>query len=294
MGGWRVGLRACWSRAWRERGRGLGLLRRAGAASFGRMAEMYRYEGLEARLYDTLDELSGFEDLPFYQWFAEAGGGPALDLGCGTGRVLLPLAESGIEVVGLDGSLEMLEQCRLALQARGLRAELELGDMRDFRLPGRRFGSILVPGFSAQLLLEDAELESCLACCREHLADGGQLLVSTHLPWDIIWDGRAEAPLEERRRVEAGKSGERLLAYQGWKLDARAQLLELRNRYERQDSLGKTLEAEEKTMTLRWRLPHEMMELLGSAGFGDVSLYGDFGFEPPEPESESVVYLARV
>lgn len=46
-------------------------------------------------------------------------------------------------------------------------------------------------------------------------------------------------------------------------------------------------------MTIRWHLPHEMMMRLAAAGFSDVSVYGDFDFEPPDAESESVVYLAR-
>ncbi|MDQ8181758.1 class I SAM-dependent methyltransferase [Pelagicoccus sp. SDUM812005] len=255
---------------------------------------MYQYEGLEAELYDSLDELSDFDDLAFYRWFVDLVEGPVLDLGCGTGRVLLPLAESGREVVGLDGSQAMLDLCAAGLAERGASAELVRGDMRDFDLGEKRFGAILIPGFSIQMLLEGADVDACLACCRRHLREDGLLIVPTHMPWEMIWEGRDECPLEERKRVELEEEGQRLVAYQGWRIDAMGQRLSLANRFERLDGSGNLLEVEEKEMTIRWHLPHEMMVRLGEAGFSDVSVYGDFEFEPPEADSESVVYLARV
>jgi len=257
------------------------------------MSGVYQYQGLEAELYDRLDELSDFEDLDFYQWFLEAAPGEVLDLGCGTGRILLPLIREGFEVTGLDGSQNMLDLCSERLGKEGLDAELVLGDMRSFDLGKRRFGTILIPGFSIQMLLEDEEVAACLRCCRRHLAVGGQLIVPTHMPWEMIWDGRSECPLEERKAVELEEEGQRLRALQGWQLDAQAQRLRLSNRYERLSKDGAMLMEEEKEMTIRWHLPHDFMQFLADAGFGDISLYGDFEFEPPEPESESIVYLAR-
>ncbi len=258
------------------------------------MSEMYDYEGMEAELYDCLDELSDFEDLPFYQWFVDAVEGPVLDLGCGTGRILLPLVEGGHEVVGLDGSRSMLDLCAARLAEAGKTAELVLGDMCRFDFGERRFGTIMIPGFSVQMLLEDADIDACLACCRRHLREDGQLIVPTHMPWEMIWDGREECALEERKRVELAEAGESLVAYQGWSLDSLEQRLSLKNRFERLDKAGGILAREEKAMTIRWHLPHEMMMRIGAAGFSDISLYGDFDFEPPEADSESVVYLARV
>lgn len=257
------------------------------------MAKGYRYAGLEAELYDQLDELSDFEDVVFYLWFAEAAPGPVLDLGCGTGRIAVPLAERGLEVVGLDNSPEMLDSCRRNLSAAGLEAELALGEMSGFDLGERRFGTILVPGFSIQLLLEDEDLDGCLRRCRRHLRDDGQLVLPTHLPWEMIWDGRKRCPLEEKKVVELESGAGSLAAFQGWELDAMRQRLKLFNRYEKRGPRGEVLESEEKEMTLRWHLPHEMTERLEKAGFCDVSLYGDFQFEPADEESESVIYLAR-
>lgn len=258
------------------------------------MDEPYLYDGLEASLYDQLDELSDFEDVAFYLEIASATVGRILDLGCGTGRVLIPLLESGFEVVGLEYSPQMLALCRARLARRDLEAELVRGDMRDFELGESRFGAIMIPGFSAQLLLDDADLIACLARCREHLLPGGRLVVPCYQPWEMIWDSEDEQFLEERRRKPANDAGEIWVAYQGWKLDRLKQRLLLTNRIERQAADGSTLQSEEKGMTLRWDSPHEMLSLFGKAGFGDVELFGDFTFEPPEADSESIVYVARV
>lgn len=257
------------------------------------MAEMYSYEGLEAELYDSLDELSDFEDIAFYDWFVDLEEGPILDLGCGTGRVLVPLVERGLEVVGLDGSEAMLEICASRVAAAGKSAELVVGDMRNFDIGDGRFGTILIPGFSIQLLLDDGDLDACLACCRRHLRAGGQLIVPTNIPWEMIWDGRAECPLEERKVVEFDDGSGRLVASQGWRIDTQGQRLNLRNRYERRGADGGVLAVEDKEMTIRWHLPYEMMQRLAELGFSDVSVYGDFDFEPPDPESESVIFVAR-
>ena len=257
------------------------------------MEKPYLYTGLEASLYDQLDELSDFEDVGFYLAVAAAAKGSILDVGCGTGRVLAPLLESGFEAMGLEYSPEMISLCRAELARRGLAAELVQGDMRDFDLGGARFGAIVIPGFSVQLLLEDAELVACLSRCLEHLLPGGCVVAPCYLPWEMIWEGEEEAFLEERRRVAAGETGESWVAYQGWKLDRVQQRLELSNRIERQAADGSTLEAEDKTMTLRWDLPHDMLALFERAGFGEVETLGDFTFEPPTDQSESIVYVAR-
>ncbi len=273
---------------------GLGLADFRAGGRVCRMSQMYDYEGMEAELYDCLDELSDFEDLSFYRWFVDLVEGPILDLGCGTGRILLPLLEEGREVVGLDGSQTMLDLCAARLEESGKAAELALGDMRNFDLGEGRFGTILIPGFSIQMLLEDEDVEACLACCRKHLREGGQLVLPTHLPWEMVWDGRERCPLEERKRVNLPETGGALAAYQGWEIDSLEQRLTLTNRFERLAADGSLLAAEDKEMTIRWHLPHEMMMRLGEAGFSDISLYGDFKFEPPEADSESVVYVARV
>ena len=111
-----------------------------------------------ARYYDAIYEAKGRDPVAEVQtlaahWCADgltAEKRTILDVGCGTGRILLGLKEQGLDVVGLDSSPEMLCQCRQKLSANQLEAELYEGDMRSFDLK-RSFSTILIPGFSIQL-----------------------------------------------------------------------------------------------------------------------------------------------
>src|SRR5207253_2377433 len=105
------------------------------------------YREQTAALYDTIS--TGLEgDVSFYVDEARNSGAPVLELGCGTGRILIPIAETGIEIVGLDAAQSMLDIARRKVAAlpeeTQRRIELTEGDMRHFDL-GRRFSLVLIP-----------------------------------------------------------------------------------------------------------------------------------------------------
>jgi len=256
------------------------------------MDRPYEYSGIEASSYDLIDELSDFDDYPFYRFLIESNPGQVLDLGCGTGRILCPLAQDGIEVTGIDSSDEMLEICRAKLARSGLEAELSRGDIRKFDL-GSQFDSILIPGFTFNLLLETQEIEGCLDACLKHMKPSGQLVFPTYMPWEMLESDANQKPLTKRRESLSDRKGSRIVAWQGWEINRFDQLLQLRNRFQHLDSTGVLQCEEDRSMTLRWHLPYDMLTLLQKSGLGDVSVYGDFTFDPPESDSESVIYVAR-
>ncbi|HWC30417.1 MAG TPA: class I SAM-dependent methyltransferase [Dehalococcoidia bacterium] len=142
-----------------------------------------------ARLYD-LSYGDFTEDVDFYENLAQISGGPVLELGVGTGRVSLPLARAGYEVVGLDGSQAMLAEARRNLQAAALRKgllELVEGDMRSFDL-GRRFGLVFVAANTFQHLLTTAEQTRCIECVARHLQPGGVFAMSIRSPASVSWE----------------------------------------------------------------------------------------------------------
>ena len=255
------------------------------------MDQPYLYSGLEAWSYDLVDELTQFEDFGFYRMMLESCPGPVLDLGCGTGRILLGLKEQGLDVVGLDSSPEMLCQCRQKLSANQLEAELYEGDMRSFDLK-RSFSTILIPGFSIQLLTEDNDLQSCLERCYQHLIPGGQLIVSTYFPWEFLESGKDGECLAFRSESESAETEERVRAFQGWAIDRRAEILKLENRFQLLDQEGGIIGQEDREMKLRWRSTSAMKAFLENAGFEDLSLYGDFEFAEPAPEAETIAFVA--
>jgi SAM-dependent methyltransferase len=138
-----------------------------------------------ADLYDHVDTYEYRADVPFWLGMAEERGGPVLELGCGTGRVLIPLARAGVEVVGLDLSKAMLDVCRQALAAEPdeVRARVELvqGDLRDFDLD-REFPLIISPFRPFQHLITVREQMECLDCVRRHLSAEGRFVLDIFNP----------------------------------------------------------------------------------------------------------------
>ncbi|HUF79231.1 MAG TPA: class I SAM-dependent methyltransferase, partial [Thermoanaerobaculia bacterium] len=98
------------------------------------------YDGCAA-FYDADYEAAGYdEDVPFYVELARESGGPVLEMGCGTGRVLLAVAQAGIEIAGIDGSARMLDRLKahLAEEPEAVRRRVRLlhGDIRTARVEG--------------------------------------------------------------------------------------------------------------------------------------------------------------
>ena len=100
--------------------------------------------GGTAAYYDLAPIYIERRDKDFYLARARQAHGPVLEIGCGTGRVLLPIARAGVDMTGMDASPEMLEICRRRLQSEGLSSTTILADMRNFQL-GSRFALVTIP-----------------------------------------------------------------------------------------------------------------------------------------------------
>ena len=129
-----------------------------------------------AEFYDYVVPYATRGDVEFYVDEALAANGPVLELGCGTGRVLIPIARAGVTIEGLDGSPNMLARCRekLAVEPPTVQARVTLheGDMRAFDLR-KQFALITIPFRPFQHLITVEEQLDCLRCIHEHLtADG--------------------------------------------------------------------------------------------------------------------------
>ena len=138
-----------------------------------------------ADFYDHVDPYRYRPDVAFYTALATEHGGPVLELGCGTGRVLLPTARAGVEITGLDLSDGMLSVCRskLAEEAPEVqeRVHLSHADMRSFDLD-RRFGLVTIPFRPFQHLVTVDDQMACLASAHRHLEPGGTLALDVFNP----------------------------------------------------------------------------------------------------------------
>jgi SAM-dependent methyltransferase len=262
------------------------------------------YDGIIADYYDESPMVRRrVADVAFYVNAVREFGDPVLELGCGTGRVTLALAEAGFRVTGLDASERMLERCtkKLAERSRHLRQRVKLvqADMTAFEL-GENFRTVIIPFRPLQHLLEVEQQIACLACVGKHLwAEGhragekkGRLILDVFQTEPERMHDPAfhrEAPVTEYatpdgRRV---RTVERIVAFH------RAQQ---RNDVEMifyvKDASGR----EERLVfawTLRYFFRYEVEHLLRRCGFRVTSEYGDFDKSPLVDASPEMIFVAE-
>ena len=240
------------------------------------------YDALIAGTYDAVYERvrdpSG--DREFYRQFARETGGPVLELGCGTGRTLIPIAGAGIECVGLDASSAMLG----VLREKAPDVHVVHGDMRDFDL-GRRFRLVTCPFRALSHLLDvDAQL-ACLGSVRRHLADGGAFAFDVFDPKLAMI---AQGELPESLVVTFDHDGREMRRYESVRYDTARQVLTVTFRFEGgPPELTGTAE-----LRLRWFYRYELEHLLARAGFTDVRFFGGFDRRPWGAGDETIV-IAR-
>jgi SAM-dependent methyltransferase len=249
-----------------------------------------------AAIYDVIH--AGRDDAGFWRTMAAAaGGGPVLELGCGTGRVLVPLARAGVEITGLDLSAGMLARCRARIAAESAevrgRVQLVEADMTTFAL-GRRFASVICPfaGFQ-QLRTVDQQL-ACLERCRAHLLPRGRLVLDLPnpdpAPAEYTRDGPGEG--EAAAQVVDWTDGRRIR----WWMDVvgydrSLQCNECEVTYEIIEPDGVTRRVNER-ISLRYTFRYELEHLLFRAGFRLVALYGDYDCSPLGDESPAMIAVA--
>jgi SAM-dependent methyltransferase len=142
-----------------------------------------------ARFYDWENARTmGRRDVRFWQRLASKTAGPVLELGCGTGRVAVPVARAGAHVVGIDRSASMLDRARKRVRRAKLDGSLHLvrGDVRHLPFPDASFGLVAAPYGILQSLLDDPTLDAALASARRVLRREGTLgidLVSDLVSW---------------------------------------------------------------------------------------------------------------
>jgi SAM-dependent methyltransferase len=250
------------------------------------------YGGVTARFYDaayaTLPGLGA--DVDFYRGLAHETGGPVLELGCGTGRVLLEIAQGGQACTGVDVSNEMLATLRSRARAQGVAApRLVCTPMQAFDLAPERFGLVFSAFRAFQHLYTVQDQLDCLARVRRHLAPGGVFAFDVFSPRLELMAQDEEPEAEDLRFFQ---DGEEVVRHTRVWRDRPQQLLRLAMRYERWRD-GRVVGNEHVRFRMRWFHRYELEHLLFRAGFDDVVLYGDFDRAPIGAGTPAYVVVAR-
>lgn len=240
--------------------------------------------GLAVESYDLFaaqnDALAG--DIDFYLDLARDRGGKVLELACGTGRILTPLAEAGFEVTGVDISRAMLDLADRKLQALRPsawgRARLVCAPMQDFETQDR-FDLALLPARSFQHLTDPADQRKTLEGVWRCLNPGGMLVID-------MFDARLDTCVGEPPRAPPREAVDPVTGRRfrrtclGRQADPFNQTTGERMRIEELDAEGSVLGSHETSWTLRWSTRQEMAYLLELTGFETLSVYSDFQRSP--------------
>lgn len=229
----------------------------------------------------------GRRDVPFWQQVAVASGGPVLELGCGTGRITVPLARAGVPVVGIDRSQPMLRRARHRLKRAALmdRVRLVRGDIRALPFRRRRFPLVIAPYGILQSLLRERDLSATLSAVADVLPRGGTLgleLVADLPAWE-----------EYQRRVSMrGRraGGSRITLTESVRQD-RARRLTLFDQ-EFTERRGRQATTRRFTLAFRTLSVPQMTRRLERAGFGITALLGDYQGGPWDTRAEAWIILA--
>jgi len=255
--------------------------------------------GVTARFYDeTYDKEQSARDSQFYCELAAAQDGPVLELGCGTGRILLTLARQGKHVVGLDLAEPMLDQLKqkLAKEPQEVqdRVTLVQGSMTDFELD-ERFGLVLAPFRAFQHLMDSGQQRSCVERIARHLLPDGLYVHNSFNPnLQYIVDAMKLAgtwKLVNEFTVES--SGQAVLRYVQLQPNPARQTHAIRWKFEVYDAAGALEETLIEDMELRWLYRWEAEYLLELCGLEIVQAYGDFDKRPLDEQANELIYLCR-
>lgn len=226
------------------------------------------------------------EDLAFWKALAAQQGGAILELGCGTGRVLLPLLAAGHPVTGLDNDLEMLRFLMKRLPV-GSPRRIFLADMADYYL-SERFPLILMPCNTLSTLLE-ADRQRVFACLRRHLSAGGRFAASLPNPL-VLKEMPARGEEEVEEFLEHPETKGALQVSSSWRRSKQAFTVTWHYDHLRPDGMVERLSV---------RARHSLATLetyeaeLRQAGLEIERVHGDFDGSDYTPESPNLILVAR-
>ena len=239
-------------------------------------------------------------EIEHYRPFVEKGQ-PALDAGCGAGRLLLPWLRAGLDVDGCDVSADMIELCRARARAEGLAPALWAAPLHELD-PPRRYGTIVACGVFG-LGTTRAEDEEGLRRCHDALEPGGTLLLDNEVPYAVASRWRRWTK-EERALLPAPwpESGTVKVAADGTEYELRArttavdpldQTVWMEMRAEKRRDGHVLASEEQRQISMRCYFRDELVLMLEKAGFADVIVRGGYTGTEPSPDDDTLVFVAR-
>jgi len=246
-----------------------------------------------ARFYD-LSHQPLTDDIPFLLQQAAEAGGPALELGCGSGRLLVPLARAGTAVTGVDNSSEMLARAAMRLAGEAAegrdRVRLVESDVRSLALPSGEPFVLAYFGFNTFMHLDETAAAAALRRLRPLLRPGARLIIDVDHPLALSAAGNdPDLELEDELRDEA--LGETIRQYTAYESVPGEQAVDVTWVYE--TDRGDAEERTQVTMRYHYLYPHQYDLLFNLTGFRLLGFLGDYDGSAFDEDSERLIVVGQ-
>ncbi|MBO6606100.1 class I SAM-dependent methyltransferase [Psychroserpens sp.] len=250
------------------------------------MSDFYKVGNLiyDAEIYDGMN---GFlSDLDFYQkWLSDHKDAKILELCCGTGRLTIPLAKAGLDIIGVDFTSTMLEHAKSKAKSEGLAIDFIEADMRSLNLPDS-FDIIFIPFNSIHHLYTNADLSQTLAVVKKHLSPSGTFILDCFNPnIEFLVEGsKAQKTISEYTT----KDGRDVLIKENMHYESDSQI----NRIEWHYFINGQFHSTQK-LDMRMFFPKELDSRLEWNGFKIIRKFGSFEETQFDSASEKQIFICE-
>lgn len=252
---------------------------------------MPNYGPISSQAYGIWHPEQEYADAVFFESWIRNGKGPALELGCGDGRLLIPFLAKGLDVEGVDLSPYMLDQCRKKAARKGLSPKLHCQAMQDLGLP-RKFATIYIPFNSFTLIHSIKEVNRALLRFYEHLLPKGALLIHLTIPKEnVIRQTPSSEGAWNLNRVGMRSDGAVVERFEKVSYNFENQTVDVSYLY-RVTKEREAIASEEEEFRMRWHFQDQMKRLLENAGFRDISCFREHTEEQAKPSDREFVFAA--
>jgi len=256
----------------------------------------YNDSPLFAELYDYVPGYANRNDRDFYVEYCRESRGEILELGCGTGRILIPAAEAGKKITGVDLSEYMLARCREKLRQKPekIRKNVRLihGNIISFKIEAR-FDLIIIPFRVFQHLIEVDDQMSCLERVRSHLTSDGKLIIDFfNVDPKQIYSPEFKEEMEDVADVKLPNGRRMRRTHRVVEFHQERQFKNVEMIYYLTNADG-TLERYTHAFPFRYFFRYEVEHLLARCGFKIVNLFGNFDKSPFVSESPEMIFVAQ-